>query len=194
MKTSDKNFLEAYHKLISDIENRPRIFKNLKQGDSFWYLCYSYRGNGKTTSTFKIKQYTVHELTEYHKKVENENELIPEHYVIQSIRTFQKKTTYSSDPSVETGVWRNVTEPDSIVTVYKDEMDSDIIKTDDTIYCYYTIVAFDKQKALEAMKRYVRDKATVSRNRFKQFIEKQQSEHAELQAEYDNILNDINNG
>lgn len=190
----DKEFLEKYHNLIFDIENRPLIFENLKQGDVFWYLRYSYRGNGKKTSKFSIAQYSVHHLDEYHKKVENEKELIPEYYAIYSIRTFQTMTTFSTNPSAEIGKWRTVTEPDHIVTIYEDEMKSDIVKQDDTLLCYYTVVAFDKQKALKAMKEYVQHKATVEKNRFAKFIEEEMNKDAELQEEYDNILKEIENG
>lgn len=198
MKKSDRDFLDRYHNMVSELENRPKTFRHLKQGDSFWYLRLSYRGNGKNTNKYTIANYTVHELTEYEIKVQDEQELLPKKYVIHSIRTFQKMTLYSSKSSDETGVWKEVTEPDSISFVYDDEMDSDVIRHDDNLCCYYTVLAFDKQKAIAAMKEHVQSMATSAQNSFekfiKNFVKEQKDDHDKLIAEYNNILNELDNG
>ena len=184
--------------MVSELENRPKTFRHLKQGDSFWYLRLSYRGNGKKTNEFTINNYTVHELTEFEIKVQDEHKLLPKKYVIHAIRTFQKMTIYSSKPSDEIGVWKEVTEPDSISFVYDDEMDSDVIRHDDNFCCYYTVLAFDKQKAIAAMKEHVQSMATSAKNSFekfiKNFVKEKQDEYDKLQTEYDNILNELDNG
>ena len=66
--------------------------------------------------------------------------------------------------------------------VYDDEMDSDVIRHDDNFCCYYTVLAFDKQKAIAAMKEYVQSMATSAQESFEKFIK---NFVKEKQDEYD---------
>ena len=200
MNTDDKGFLERYHKMISDVESRPKIFQNLKQGDSFWYLCYSYRGNGNNKNEFRIAKYTVHELSEYCKDTENIDELTPKSYNIYVMREMSVRIDYSSNPADrdKIGKWRREVRPYGLEQLFKreygDDMCGDIVVKDRDYDCEYIVVAFDKKKALKRMKAYVQRRADEQKKRFKAYIEKQQAEESKLEAEYDNILKEIENG
>jgi len=187
-----EGFLEKYHKMVEDTLNAPKIFRNLKEGDKVWWIDYSYRGNGKTKSSIKIHEYTVHHLNEYY--VDDRNRpLDPRSFFIYVMRNVHHMITWSSDPSVETGVWKDEIMPDSIGAIYKNDgdMDRDISIHHDTIHCYVKIIAFDKEKAINAIRRIVTERENKHKIGFEKFLESETKTFKEVDDEYNDILKEI---
>ena len=197
-KDNDFEFLKKYNAMISELNKKPKIFKNLKQGDTIWYIRYSYRGNGKKTSAISIEHYDVHELSEY-EVYSNTDELIPAKYNIMVLKKVSVMTIFSSNHSVETGEWKEKIESTGIGFMYggnrhyDNDMEKDIVDRNNTIYCNYEVWAFDKNKALK----YVDDFIKKRYNNYKTDCEKENKIRntiiKEISDEYEKLINEIEN-
>lgn len=197
-KYNDFEFLKKYNTMISELNKKPNIFKNLKQGDIIWYIRYSYRGNGKKVSSISINQYEVHELSEY-EVYKNADELIPAKYNIRVMKKVNVMTTFSSDPSVETGVWKEKIESTGIGFMYggnryyDNDMEKDIVERNDTIYCKYEVWSFDKTKALKAVDDFIKRRYNAYKTDCEEEEKRRNAIIKEISDEYENLINEIAN-
>ena len=197
-KDNDFEFLKKYNAMISELNKKPKIFKNLKQGDTIWYIRYSYRGNGKKTSNISIEQYDVHELSEY-EVYKNADELIPAKYNIRVMKRVRVMTTFSSDHSEETGVWKEKIESTGIGFMYggnrhyDNDMEKDIVERNDTIYCNYEVWAFDKEKALNSVGDFIKKRYNAYKTDCEEENKRINAIIKEINDEYENLINEIEN-
>ena len=173
---NNTEFLEKYHQMVNDIINAPKIIKNVKQGDTIWYLTYLYKANHDNRVSLSLKHYEVSELTEYNTS-NREDPFDVESFYLHVYRKVKKKIIYSTSYDPMVGKWQENIESDSIGYIHESYLKYINKETysDDEGYPYYTlhIYGFDKAKVLEELRRYEGVLCKNDKNRIEKFIESQ---------------------
>lgn len=165
---NNTEFLQKYHQMVNDTINAPRIIKNMKQGDSIWYLKYVYKANNGNKVSIKLNHYEVSELSEYR---ENES------FWVHVFRNIHKMTLYSTDASIKTGVVEDKFESDTIGFIansYLRDINNETYAYDGN-WPYYTleIYGYDKNNVLKTLREYKNILCKNDSNRIEKFIESQ---------------------
>jgi len=190
---NNSEFLEKYHQMVNDTINAPKIIKNMKQGDSIWYLKYVYKANNGQKVSLKLNHYEVSELSEYRENKGSDPFDVRSFYV-HVFRDTHKMTIYSTDASIKTGVWEDKFESDSLGLI-ADSYLRDINKETyayDGEWPYYTleIYGYDKNKVLETLREYKNVLCKNDSNRIEKFIESQLKKKPVDETSKFNVLTD----
>ena len=175
---NNSEFLEKYHKMVNDIVNAPKIIKNMKQGDIIWYLKYHYdkQYGDEEKIGITLNQYEVSELGEYYCDDDSKPFDI-NHMWVYVFRNVKSMTMYSTDASVETGVWKTEFKSDGLGFIsesYMKSMDGEVYSDEFGFPSYnLEIYGFDKEKVLNRLRQYEGVLRNNDTNKIEKFIEKE---------------------
>lgn len=176
-------FLEEFHNMVEDINKRPKLMKNLKQGDKIWYVYYSYRGNGRTKSSISVNQYEVAQLDQFYNSS----------FFIHVMRMVHKTCIFDSANPSNAGKVTNNVELDTLCQLFSEDMNKSTVFHNDSMYAHAFALSFNKEDAINKMKSYVENKAANAKKCFDEFLARETKKYKEVEDEYNNILNSIDN-
>lgn len=157
----DKTFLEKYNQMISDIENKPKTFDNIKQGDKIWYIYYRPHDEVrkyKNEAIISMSRYTV-------TKLEYDRNNICHIY-----------GTPDGDAHTESNIG------------YVHRINSNTYVNHITLPEELCVYSFDKNDAINAAMKYIKGEYDDYLSVCKKIEEKHEADKKERTDEYDKIL------
>lgn len=177
-----KEFLEKYHKMIEDTLNQPKVFGNLKEGDKL-YQVKLYRSDAQLKEVC-FSEYIVVRLSEYYVN-DHSQPFKPNSFFVDVMK---RQFVYSSEYGGK-GKW--VVEPETLLEVFKDDLNKDTIVSDEFYHNYVSVTSFYKEKVLEEIKKIVNKYNENFQKGIKKEIEALTQEIGKYKEKYDSIIKEI---
>ena len=181
-------FLGMYHNMLRDIDNAPKTFRNLKEGDTIYYIKYDYRGNYNVKSNLTVKEYKVSDFSEY---ITKDGTIEPTSFMIRVMRPVTSITIFSTNECDELYKPKTTVKSDSLMFVYEKDMDNDIAFSDWENHAFAQLVSLDKQKAIDRMREYVQTKFDKYSKNTDKYIADFIRDTNQIKEEYREILSQL---
>ena len=181
-------FLAKYNQTLREFDSAPKTFRNLKVGDTIFYIKYEYRGNYNKKATVTCKAYTVSGFSEYTTK---NGSIEPTYYNIHVMRPVTTITIFSTNACDELYKPETKVKSDGLMFIYEKDMDKDTSFGDWSNHAFAQVVSLDKKKAIARMREFMQEKADKYSRNCDKYIAEYIKDSNEIKEEYRETLSQL---